>query len=709
MKRKPIQGWLTAAVLVTSLWSGTPAFAYSIGEEVKIDANQPEVSEAGFDIAKNYAVWMIEGEKTITLYDLEENTETKIGDKNSTKTSPHVDGDYVVWLDSRHGGSDVYLYDLSKKKETRVTNGSEAAQLEISGNNIVWADKREGGSDVYLYNISTGEEQKISTSKKASNPTTSDSFIAWEDTRNGNPDIYTYDIKNKRERAGVTSKGDQLHPALYLDNVIYENQNSGISQIHVYSIGKGKDRKLTSDSDDKALPHLYKDTYLFVADDDLFYGDVDDDSTDEIANRISDKLPPRVYEDYILYAKTDSDKKLRLHLYNIDDEEELPIGGVSGDPSQPAGSDRFVVYITESKKSSSVVLYDTEAKTTKVVSAADNDPIRPLVSNRYVVWYDNDEEAIMSYDIRKGKITQVTEDDQDPSDSFYELDGTNLLWVNSERKEDLILTDLSSGDSTEIASLGKDPLSIDVYGNYVTWVASESSSKASIYLYDIEEEDDTQIRRNVQVEKASIGDDFVIWSEYTNSSNATWDLYYYDMDREKVQLLMKWTARDQVDPQASRNMVLYSDNRLSPKPKDFYYEMFDVEEGSFGENYWDDKAEMADARIGGNRIVWIDNRDKNPYVYTMAFAKPIDDDDGDNGGEPGNGDFKDYDFQKVLADDSFFDIIGDNDLDKIAFVIYPGTSKEKKLSLQDALDDSDRFLDLLDEAPMDDIVIRVYK
>lgn len=56
MKRKPMQGLLAAALLVTSLWTGTPAFANSIGQEIKIDVSQPEVSKDGFDISKEYAI-----------------------------------------------------------------------------------------------------------------------------------------------------------------------------------------------------------------------------------------------------------------------------------------------------------------------------------------------------------------------------------------------------------------------------------------------------------------------------------------------------------------------------------------------------------------------------------------------------------------------------------------------------------------------------
>ncbi|MGI6187423.1 MAG: hypothetical protein ACOYIL_13150, partial [Brevibacillus sp.] len=95
MKRTPIRGLLAAALLATTLWSGTPAFAYYVGEEVRIDSGNPVISKAGFDISKDYAVWIAEGEKVITLYDLDEHKESQIGDKQSAKSHLRVDGKYV--------------------------------------------------------------------------------------------------------------------------------------------------------------------------------------------------------------------------------------------------------------------------------------------------------------------------------------------------------------------------------------------------------------------------------------------------------------------------------------------------------------------------------------------------------------------------------------------------------------------------------------
>ncbi|MED4752171.1 hypothetical protein [Brevibacillus choshinensis] len=718
MKLTPKQGWLAAAILVTSLWSGTPAFAKGIGDEIKIDMSQPEIAKTGFDISADYAVWMVEGDKTITLYDLDNNSEVKIGSKSSTKTSPRVDGDYVVWMDSRDGGSDVYMYDISKKKETLLTSGSaKVSHLEIAGKNVVWDDKSQGGSDIFLYNITSGDVEQISTSGKASNPTAGDTYIAWQDERSGNADIYYYDLKAETEKAAVTTHGDQVNPSIYGDQIIFEDQSDEYSQISLYTIGKSRAaKKLTDDSSDKQSPHIYKSTYIFIDNGDLSYGDVNKTGSKEIKSFVYDKLAPRVYGDYVLYAKTDSDKKLRLNLYDVDEKESVPIGSIAGEPSQPAASDRYIVYISEGNKSESVILYDIENGTNKAITKTDADPSRPLVSNRYVVWYDLSKDALFSYDIKKGVTKQVTDedDDQAPAEKLYELDGDNLLWVNVDRKSELVVTDLSTNKSTDIASLKKDPLSIDIYENYVSWVLEESSNKASVFLYDMDEEDETQIRKNVQVKQAKLGENFVVWSEYTDSTKPSWDLYSYDIKRGKASSLLRYSDRDQINPQTSREMVFFEDNRLSPNKKDFYFELYDVVDGTYNDYAWDDDADVEEATIGGNRLVWIDNREDTPYVYTLAFAQPKDDDDDNEptpnpDPDPEPGDYKEYTILELMTDGTLTDKMNEAGFKNFVMVFFAGTSKEETMSLSEAFDDMDRMADLFEQSGLDKINIRIYK
>ncbi|MDF2683991.1 MAG: hypothetical protein K0R47_5181 [Brevibacillus sp.] len=715
MKLTPKQGWLAAAILVTSLWSGTPAFASSIGDEIKLDVGQPEIAKTGFDISADYAVWMVEGDKTITLYDLDDNSELKIGDKSSTKTSPRVDGNYVVWLDSRDGGSDVYMYDISKKKETLLSSGSaKVSHVEISGKNVVWDDNSQGGSDIYQYNITSEDVEQISTSGKASNPTVSDTYIAWQDERNGNADIFYYNLKTKSEKAGVTTRGDQLNPSIYADQITFEEDNDEYSQISTYSIATGKSKKLTTDSSDKQSPHIYKDSVVFIDDGDVMLGDVDSEGGKIVKRSIYDKLPPKIYGDFVIYAKTDSDDKLRLTLYDMDEKEELPIGSTAGEPSQPDGHDRYVVYISEGSRNDSVILYDVEKGTSKAITKLDASPSRPLVSNRYVVWYDDSEDALFSYDIKKGTTKQVTDEDDDqlPDDKLYELDGDNLLWVNVEGRPELFVTDLSTSKSKDIITLKNDPLSVDIYGNYVSWVQEQSSDKASVFLYDMDEEDDTEIRKNVQVTQAQLGENFVVWSEYTDSSKPSWDLYYYDIDRGKTNSLLRYSDRDQINPQTSRNMVLFEDNRLSPNKKDFYHEMYDVEDGSYSDYAWDDEAEVEDVRIGGNRLVWIDKRDSTPYVYTLAFDQPQDDDDDNEptpDPDPEPGDYKEYTILELMTDGTLTDKMNEAGFNNFVMVFFAGTSKEETMSLSEAFEDMDHMADLFEQSGLDKINIRIYK
>jgi beta propeller repeat protein len=710
MNPRRIQGWLGAAILASSLWIASPAFADGIGDEVKIEPNKPEVSKAGFDLSRSYAVWINEGEKTITLYDLDKRKETKVGSNSSGKTSPQVDNKYVVWIDSRHGGADVYLYDIAKGTERRLTDGSAVpTELDVFGEYVVWTDQRDGKSDIYLYDVSKGLEQRVSTSGKASHPTVSGNYIAWEDKRNGSSDIYYYNMNKHQEAAATTARGIQTNPVIYADDIVYEDNRNGNRDIYLYSIDNGKEKRLTSDSDDQTSPALYRDTYIFVEDGDLKFADTDEDDSVYIEKSIYDQMPPRISGDNVLYVKRDKDKKLRLHLYNIDDEEMVPIGGFDGDPSQPDADSRYVTYVIDNDKEESVVLYDVETTQSLIVSEPGTEPTRPLVSNRFVVWYDDDDEALFAYDIRKGVRKQVTGKKDEPSDELYELSGSKLLWVNE--GTDLLLTDLSDNSTEEIVSLRREPKSIDINGNYIVWVTDEGSNKGRVILYDLEEEDDTDIRRDkVEVEKASVGDGFVVWSEYTNGS---WDLFYYDIEKGKTNRVLRYNERDQKNPQAAGSMILFEDNRNSMDKRTFYYELYDWEESSYSDYYWSDEAEMEEVRIGGNRVVWIDRRDTNhPTVYTMAFARPDDDedeeDDDDNGG--GNpGEYRDYSFVEVLEKGLLPEFLDDHTLDQVYFIFHPNTSQEFSISLEEALDDPDQLSTRLMQTDFDDIVVRVYE
>jgi beta propeller repeat protein len=707
MKHRRIQGWLSVALLAASFWSGTPVQAEEIGTELKIVPDQPQPSQAGIDLSKNYAVWISETDpdQAITLYDLKEKTETRIVANGTQKSYLKVDGNYVAWIDGRHGGTDVYLYDIAKKTERRLTKGNAvASELDIQGNHVVWTDRRDGKSDIYVYDLTKNEELRVSQSGKASHPTVSNGNVAWEDQRNGNADIYYYSLSNRQEYSATTYRGDQKNPKMVGNEIVYQDSRNNNLEVYKYDIKKGKESRVTDDSDEQQYPQLYGDFVIYLEDNDLKVYNIDDEGNSYIEHNIYDKLMPSIFAEYVLFAKKDEDKKTRLFLYNLDDEEMEPIGGINGEPTQPDGDSRYVVYLNEGKDDTSVVLFDVETKKLSVVSDPETDPQRPLVSNQYVVWYDDDAEALISYDIRKGKTERVSGKDDEPVSDKYELSGNRLFWIDEGNNFTLKVTNLSSGDTEEIKSLRKQPQSIDINDNYLVWVTDEGSEKGKIYLYDLAEEDETEIRKDkVQVEEARLGGNFVVWSEFVDDN---WDLYYYDLESRKVKPVLRNAKRDQVHPQAAGDYIFFEDNRNTVGKGQYFQELYNLTEGSFSDMIWSEDAEITEPRMGGNRLVWIDKRDRDkPTVYTLAFVEPEDD---DNGGDDGDG-YKDYPLTEVLSDGLMPEIVEENDPEDIHFIFYPNTNKVVSISLEAALDDVDTFLQNLNTTPFEDILIRVYR
>lgn len=714
MKFGRMQGMLAALVLAASLWSTTPVHAESIGSEESITSSQLSVTKKGMDLTDKYAVWVSSDEdnkQSIVLYSLDNEKGERIAESSSTKSSPVVAGNYIAWIDYTRKDGDIYLYDITSKKDPiRVTDSNFKAidrEIQISDNYLVWTDARD--KNIYACDLTNGTTTKVSSSGKASHPAVSSKYVAWQENGTNDSDIFYYDFKMKKTYLAVKNSDNQKNPDIYDDMIVYEDDRNDLTEIYEYDISTGNETRITkskySKDNNKENPQIYGNKVIYQNEEELRIQSLSDSSYDTIQDTVSSRLQPRINGKYVLYA-VEKSNSVSLFLYDIKKDESLPIGSPTGSPAAPAASDRYVVYLSEGKKQDQVVLYNIEAKVSSIISASSENPRKPLVSNQYAVWFDNKKDELVSYNLKTGKRSSVTTSNDTPNSDYYALYGQKLVWADETRKGYVLkLTDLKTMHTTETESTSSELRGLDIYDNRIIW-ADGKDENIAIKVYDSKEEDTISVKSRINdLDGVSIGENYAVWSEYVDKD---WELYYYDFKKEKSYQLYRYKEKkDQRRPKMSGNIFVYEDNQYSRDDKSFYYYLYDMDNMSQMRYYPGDEGSPTKMAIGGNRLVWIDNRNSTPEVYMMAFTKPADDpDDGS-----GDREYKDYNFKKVLQDGSLDQIIEDNgnSFNNIYFVFMDGSTEEASISMNDASEDFVAFVDLVEGYGFENILVRVYK
>ena len=180
--------------------------------------------------------------------------ETRITNNTSNQHSPAIYGDRIVWEDNRNGNADIYMYEISTRKETQTTtNESEQWIPDIYGNRIVWEDTRNEGKDIYMYDLSTKKETRITTDSLLPwNPSIYGDKVVWtENPRDENYedydyDIYMYDLSTSKEKR-ITTEGSSSprYPAIYGNRIVWTDDRNGYgnSDIYMYDLYTHKETK----------------------------------------------------------------------------------------------------------------------------------------------------------------------------------------------------------------------------------------------------------------------------------------------------------------------------------------------------------------------------------------------------------------------------------------------------------------------------------
>lgn len=141
---------------------------YDIAKDKKIRLTSDEEYQGMPEIWSHYVVWVDEGDvaegnKEIYLYDIltgEERALSLTYDVPRGTTALSFSDYNVIWTDLRNGNKsvsneDVYFYDIQGDTERRITFTSDSQGGGIlDGNYVVWIDHRNGGQDLYMKDLS---------------------------------------------------------------------------------------------------------------------------------------------------------------------------------------------------------------------------------------------------------------------------------------------------------------------------------------------------------------------------------------------------------------------------------------------------------------------------------------------------------------------------------------------------------------------------
>ena len=205
----------------------------------------------------------------IRVYNLSTSKETQIT-KSASASDPAIYGDRIVWTDARNGNGDIYMYDLSTYRETRITtNESNQDHPAIYGDRIVWQDSRNGEdynlTDIYMYDLSTSTETRITADDSGQySPAIYEDKIVWWDSRNGGWNLYMYDLSTSKETQITTSKGYQGNHAIYGDRIVWVDGRNRNADIYMYDLSTHTEVQITSNNSEQSDPAIYGDRIVWT-------------------------------------------------------------------------------------------------------------------------------------------------------------------------------------------------------------------------------------------------------------------------------------------------------------------------------------------------------------------------------------------------------------------------------------------------------------
>ncbi len=193
-------------------------------------------------------------------YDLKTNTSKLIqpGINSAISISPGNDKIYYARLTEKNKHfvkiHDLYVYDLTRKKETRLTYGLRANYPTLSpdGKTIAYLSQKDGTLNIFLIDSDGQNNRKLTEFKNG------EQIFSLRFSPKGDKIIFDYSLKDARDIACVDLNGtiqtvlnhpeiDERNP-VYLDSnrIIYSSNEKGIFNLFIYNLVTGEKKQITN-------------------------------------------------------------------------------------------------------------------------------------------------------------------------------------------------------------------------------------------------------------------------------------------------------------------------------------------------------------------------------------------------------------------------------------------------------------------------------
>ncbi len=205
-------------------------------EQRTVIAAATETMRTDVNVSGNRVVWkeFQEGNYDILLYDLTTEESITIVGNPANQEHPALDGNIVVWMDSRNatsdGAYDLYAYNLADAREFRITAQPEQIGAPaIAGDIVAWWRRRGETVQVVAYNLATNQLTVLAdlgtgTSGRVDVNTT---IVVWSATQIGDADIFGYDLTQGKSFIISRAIGNQAQPSVSGNRVVWQDGRNG--------------------------------------------------------------------------------------------------------------------------------------------------------------------------------------------------------------------------------------------------------------------------------------------------------------------------------------------------------------------------------------------------------------------------------------------------------------------------------------------------